>query len=152
MRKKCLSCGLICFLNEASCKRCGADRLEIISAAPENDLAPAALKTPKNSAASYLVCFVLAVGIEFVALVVTVPAWGGIGMHSGGAQASTTQIVAAVLFLVLHIPSLLINLTLMIILSSDIFFFLMPLTQIAFWTYLLARLNRRRLLRKRQPA
>ena len=147
MRKKCVSCGLICFLADESCKRCGSTQLEIISTANNspNNIAPKFAK--QNLSPNYLKYFFFAVGIEFLALVLSFPAWGQIGMH-GGANASSSifEILCGLIFLVLHFPTLYINIALMLLTRTEIFLFLTPITQIAFWTYFLARLN----LRKRR--
>ena len=149
MRKKCVSCGLICFLADESCKRCGSIQLEIISTANHSSNSNA-LTAKQKLSPNYLKYFFFAIGIEFLALVLSFPAWGQIGMHhSANASSSIFEMLCGLLFLVLHFPTLFVNLALMLLLHNEIFLFLTPITQIAFWTYFLARMNLRK-MRKQQ--
>ena len=150
MQKKCVSCGLICFLADASCKRCGSTQLEITSTANKspNNIAPESAK--QNISPNYLKYFFFAVGIEVLALVLSFPAWGQMGMHrSANASSSIFEMLCGLLFLVLHFPTLFVNAALMLLTHNEIFLFLTPITQIAFWTYFLARMNLRK-MRKQQ--
>ena len=145
MRKRCISCGLICFVDDESCKRCGSTELKAIS--NENHLsnhnAPESLKP--NSPPNYFRYFLFAVGIEFGALVLSLPGLAASGMrHSANAPTSMFEMIAGLLVFMLHFPTLFINLALMMITQSEVFILLTPVTQIIFWTYFLARLNRKR--------
>jgi len=152
MRKKCVSCGLICFSADETCKRCGSNQLEMTSTVNNspNNIAPVSVK--QNLPPNYLKYFFFAVGIEFFALLLSLPAWGQIGMHnSANASSSIFEILCGLIFLVLHFPTLYINIALMLLTRTEIFLFLTPITQIAFWTYFLARMNLRK-MRKQQIA
>jgi hypothetical protein len=137
MRKKCVSCGMICFISDVSCKRCGSTELNDFP----NDEEPASNKqqNPMRSLTiwSYLILFCLAVFFEIVA---TSPIWGLIGSGSGGDQTGFLRLA-----FILNLPTVIIIWSLDKLIGTDsVLYLITPFTQIIFWFCLFVCLARRR--------
>ncbi|MDQ3797856.1 MAG: hypothetical protein M3384_00250 [Acidobacteriota bacterium] len=137
MRKKCIECGLIGFISDEICKRCGSNKLTAIpnqnaSPAQERETFPEPL-----SIWNYLIYAFLAIIIEIGA---TSPIWLLIGSHPGGDASGFLQLA-----FILNLPTVLITWSLDILIGSNfnrIFF--TPITQIIFWVCLFAYFGNRR--------
>jgi len=125
MRKKCALCGMICFISDASCKRCGST--ELINFPNYIELPVNKQSNPSRSLLvwSYLLFFCLALVIEVVA---TSPIWGLIGTGPGGDHTDFERSA-----LILNLPTVLLIWFLGKITGSNIILFLLtPFTQIIF--------------------
>ncbi len=142
MRKKCSSCGLICFDSDEICKRCGSKQLfnNKLSEVEAVELSPKSSK--KLPFWSYIIFFVIAVIIEFVSLL---PGLANMGMrHSANAPLSDSERTAQLWFFILNLPfALLPWLLTQISQIFDIFYLFVPFAQIIFWTIFLAYLWKR---------
>lgn len=133
MRKKCSQCGLVNFVFDEICKKCGSDKLFKFDI-PNNE----AVETPKKLPLwAYLIFLVLAVIIEFITLL---PELASMGMrHSANTPLSDYERVAQFWIFLMNIPSTLIPWLLTFwgeIFST--FYIFVPFTQIIFWTFFLA--------------
>lgn len=139
MRKKFVSCGLIGFATDKICRRCGSDK---IFKYPESDeLQKNPVDSKKNLPVwSYLICFVLACIIEFIALL---PVLANIGWrHSAAAPVSKTESEFQIAAFVLHLPSSFLY-WLPYPFDGAFALLLIPFTQLIFWTLFLSFLWRK---------
>jgi hypothetical protein len=140
MRKKCISCGLICFLTDQFCKRCGSDNLLSISNTEKVLVKEFQSLKKQLSFWSYLLFFFLAVLIEFIALL---PVLANIGMrHSSRAPLTEFEIKSRIVAFVAHLPTILLPYLLRDF-DGGIFILITPITQIIFWTCLFSYIARR---------
>jgi hypothetical protein len=147
MRKKCGNCGLICFMSDETCKRCGSQQFVIDPDPNESQAKESHLKP--LSFWSYLKYFLLAVLIEVVALASFIPALGEQMMrHSSNAPRPSGEIVSEWVAFILHLPTVLVTFPLAI-LTYTFIMLLTPLTQIIFFTCLFAYIARRRRMKSK---
>jgi hypothetical protein len=145
MSKKCISCGVVWFVSDESCKRCGSVEFIVDDSTDTKNKLPE--KTGKSlSGWSYVKCFFLAVLIEVVALASGLPAVAaGIGTrHSANAPPSNEPliVISERAFFILHLPTILFTLPFK---NSRLpIIFLTPLGQIIFFTCLFAYIARRK--------
>jgi hypothetical protein len=98
--------------------------------------------------ASYLVCFLLALAVEFIILVPMILA--NLGMNHGrNAEPSQLEIKTNYLFFIFHLPTVLLAYGLDKILPGPTFMIFTPFTQIIFWTSLFVYLNYRRIAKSK---
>ena len=141
MRKKCNSCGLIGFTSDASCKRCGSNKLLLISVLYESPTKDSTNIPRSPSILNYLIYGFLAVVIEIAA---TSPIWGLIGAGPGGEMAGFLWLA-----FILNLPTILITWGLDKLTGSTFIILFTPITQIIFWFGLFAYFgNRRRIKMK----
>lgn len=139
MRKKCASCELIGFANDEVCRRCGSDK---IFKYPEPEELP---KIPVDSKKnlpiwSYLICFVLACIIEFIALL---PVLANLGMrHSAAAPVSEFEKNSQIAAFILHLPTSIFAYVFWGY-GGEFIFINAPFIQIIFWTLIFAKLWRK---------
>lgn len=138
-RKKCSQCGLVNFIADESCKRCGSDKLfkTLVSDNPVNgnllnDSIDPAIKRKLISIGSYFLYFFLAVIVEFFALL---PVLANIGFrHSARAPLTDFERKSQFWAFVLNIPSSIIYWILEEINEAfGILFLFIPITQVIFW-------------------
>ena len=137
MRKKCSQCGMICFASDEICGRCGAKTLFEIQLPSDTTSENIEIGQNKISWWGYLIFFVLAVIIEFFALL---PILANIGWrHSANAPMSDFERKSQFWAFVLHLPTVIVPWTLnqLIDIFSPFYLFI-PFTQIIFWTFCLA--------------
>jgi hypothetical protein len=142
MRKKCPQCGLICFPANEVCQRCGSQTLIESVAGDDKPLEREVIEEKTVPFWAYLIFFVLAVLIEFLALM---PALANLGMrHSANAAVSDSERRAQFWIFILHLPSALLPwMCSQISEVFSIFYLLVPFAQIIFWTWFLAFLWKR---------
>jgi hypothetical protein len=129
MYRQCVSCEFIFSSTGDHCPKCGSKRL-ISAPEPAGDSDVSASSRIPFSAS--LICFGLAVLIEFFALLLFI---GEAGMrHSPNAPMSNGEF----LILILHLPTVLLSWAL-----GNTFAPFVPITQLIFWTYLFSGIWRR---------
>lgn len=116
MSKKCKKCNLVCFPSENICKRCNSEEFFVSTVSK--------LGTPEIPFGKYLICFLIAVAIEFVALL---PALAGLGF-------SKASNGLGVLLFFLHLPTIAITMLLTNLTGNTELFLLTPVLQVIFWT------------------
>src|SRR5690348_15614338 len=106
MRKKCAACGLICFATDEVCGRCGSKEFHQPQITSDTDSEKVELRQIKLPWWGYIVCFFLALSIEFIALL---PVLANIGWrHSAAAPVSASERSAEFWAFILHLPTVLI--------------------------------------------
>ena len=144
MRKKCVSCGFICFKTDEVCKRCGSNNLELFPYSVGTSNEEKQILSKPLSFWNYLIYFLLALVIEFVVLF---PVLGGMGT-SHGSTVSHSQINNVIIVYILHLPTILITWILGQLTDPFVMVFT-PITQIIFWTFLFAYLGRRKRIKSK---
>jgi hypothetical protein len=136
MKRKCSSCGLVCFTTDNVCKRCGSDK--IIDAESEFAIMSEYSKSDHSLPFwSYLLCIFVAIIIEIMALF---PVISNIGWrHSSRAPLSDYEIQSQISAFAFHLPTVLVP-WLLSKLSEDfsVLYLLIPFTQIIFWTIIIS--------------
>ena len=141
MRKKCVSCGFICFITDETCKRCGSDNLAPFPQQVEPPEGGRQYSIKPLSFWNYLVYFLCALVIEFVALL---PILSSLGMrHTSGAPVSNFEFYSLIIIIILHLPTLLITWSLGQLFGEPMMM-LTPFMQILFWTFLFGYIARRK--------
>lgn len=145
MRRKCVSCGLICFISDESCKRCGSNNLVPFSY-PNEQLVEAEQNPFKPlSVRNYLTYFLIALVIEIAALF---PILSDLGMRHTSRAVSNSEFYSLIIIFILHLPSILITMGLNQIGGGDWLLFT-PILQIAFWIFLFVYFGRRKRIKSK---
>jgi len=145
MRKKCISCGFINFINIDSCKKCNSNKLEKISPSEDlllRNLPSESLKKPKVP--KYVKHFSFAIIIELAALILTIPFLASASMkHSGNAPTSVIEVLFALIAFALHFPTISITYAITVLTNLPFIIFT-PITQVFFLFYWFAYKSRKK--------
>jgi hypothetical protein len=141
MRKKCVSCGLIAFAADEVCRRCGSDKLFKYS---EPDKLPetAAVSKKNLSALDYFICLIFSCVFEFAAIFPILANLGWSHTSGGRPESSILEKIYVLVIIITHIPSLIVG-GLLSLFIGESGFFLTPIIQIIFWTFLISHFWRK---------